>query len=74
MWKGDKKAAEKRLHALHYEVEVALQFQAVVGEDSLEEMAEAEVYVSGPGWTQSRTAPRAEYCDTAEGAVDVPLG
>lgn len=26
MWKGDEEAAEKRLHALHYEVEVALQF------------------------------------------------
>jgi hypothetical protein len=74
MWKWDEEAAEKRLHALYYEVEVALQLQAVVGEDRLEEMAEAEVYVSGSGWTQSRPTSRAEYCNAAEGAVDVPLG
>ena len=74
MGEGGEEAAEERLHALHYEVEVTLQLETVIGEDCLKEVAEAEVYVAGSGRTQSRTTSRAEYCDASKGTVDVPLG
>lgn len=43
MRERDEEAAEERLHDLDDEVEVALEFQAVGGEDRLEETAEVQV-------------------------------
>jgi hypothetical protein len=40
-------APEKCLHGLDYEVEVALKFEPVRGEDCLQEAAEMKVNVSG---------------------------
>lgn len=46
----------------------------MIGKDGLKEVAETEVNVAGSRRTKRRTASRAENCDAAKCAVDVPLG
>lgn len=55
------------------EVEVTLEFEAVGGEDGLEEAAKMEVDGAGVLRAEGGAVAGAYNCDTAEGAVDIPL-
>lgn len=70
---GRVEAVKQSLHALNDEMESALHFQAVSGENGFEEGADVQVDGSCAAGAEIWTLPRADDGDTAQGTVDVPL-